>query len=114
MDDAFAMRIVEPSGNCRCEAHRFVDWELLLAIQPRAQRFAFDERHDVEQQVARRAGVEQRQQVRMLEIRRDLNLRLKSIDADYRAEVRTEDLERDLAIVPEIAREIDLRHAAFA
>ena len=49
----------------------------------------------------------------MLEIRGDLNLRLESIDTNDRAKVGTQHLERDLAIVPEIAREVDLRHPAL-
>ena len=50
----------------------------------------------------------------MLEIRRDLDLGEKPLDAEHRAEVRLEDLERDVAVVAQIAREVDGRHAARA
>ena len=114
VDDALAVRVVERRGDRGRDSDCFVDRELLFTIEPRAERFAFDERHDVEQQVARGARIEQRQKIRMLEIGGDLNFRLKAIDADYRTEIGAEHLERDLSIVPEIAGEIDLRHAAFA
>lgn len=50
----------------------------------------------------------------MLQIGRDLNLSLEAIDADDRAQIRAQHLERDAAMVAEIASEIDLGHATFA
>jgi hypothetical protein len=48
----------------------------------------------------------------MLEIRRDADLAQKAIGAEHRAELRIEDLERDAAVVLDVAREIDGGHAA--
>ena len=96
------------------DADRFVDRELLLALERRAKRLAFDVRHHVEQQPVRLAGVEQRQQVRMLQIRRDPDLGQKPLGAEHRAELRLQHLERDLAVVLEVVREVDGRHAAGA
>ena len=50
----------------------------------------------------------------MLQIGRDLDLRHEPFDAEHGAEFRVQDLERDLAIVLEIAREVHSRHAALA
>ena len=41
-----------------------------------------------------------------------LDLGQKAIGSEYRAEFRLEDLEGDLSLVPDIAREVDRRHAA--
>jgi hypothetical protein len=49
----------------------------------------------------------------VLQVRRDLDLRLKSIDADDGAEVWAKDLERDAPVVTEVPREKDSRHAAL-
>ncbi len=46
---------------------------MLLDVELGAQRFAFYEEHDIEQQPAGFARVEQRQQVRMLQVRRDFD-----------------------------------------
>ena len=93
--------------------HRFVDRQLLFAVEARAERLALDVRHHVEQQSVGFARVEQRQEVRVLQVGRDLDLGEEPLDADDRAELRLQDLERDLAVVPDVAREIDRRHSAF-
>ena len=49
------------------DPHRLLDAELGLAVELLAQRFALDVRHHVEQEAVGRAGVEQRQDVGMLE-----------------------------------------------
>ena len=52
-------------------------------------------------------GVEQRQQIRMLEIRGDFDLGQKAICSENGTQFRIQNLERDLTIMPEIARKID-------
>jgi len=60
------------------------------------------------------AAIEQGQQIRMLQVRRDLDLAQEPLRAEDGAELRVEHLDRDVAIVFEIAREINGRHAAAA
>ncbi len=48
----------------------------------------------------------------MLEIRRDFDLAQESLGAEYRTELRIENLDGDFSIVFEIVREVDSRHAA--
>src|SRR5438132_10871173 len=50
----------------------------------------------------------------MLEVRRDADLGQKALDAEQRAELGIQDLERDLPVMLDVAREIDRRHAAGA
>ena len=64
------------------DSQRFVDGQLLLALEHGAQRLAVDERHDVVQQPRRLARIEQRQNVGMLQIRRDPNLAEKPLGAE--------------------------------
>ena len=57
-------------------------------------------------------GVEERKQVGMLEIRRDPDLAQEALDAQHGAELRFEHLDRDGAVVLDVAGEEDGRHAA--
>ena len=114
VDDALAVGVVERAGDRRRDAHGLIDRELLLADEAGAERLALDVRHHIEEHLARRAGIEERQQVGMLEIRGDLDLGLEPIDTDDRAEVGAQDLERDAAIVANVPGQINLGHAAFA
>jgi len=74
VNDAARVRVVERVGDSDRDAHRLVDRELLLTLEPMPQALAFDVRHDVVQQPARFAGIEQRQQVGMLKCRGDADL----------------------------------------
>ena len=114
MDHAVSVRVLQSVRRGHRDVHRIVDRELPLARQPRTQRLAVDVGHDVEQEppvrIARLAGVEQREDVRVLEIRRDANLGEEPIRTELRAELRIEHLERDPAVVAQVAREIYRRH----
>ncbi len=114
MDDAVPMRVVERVGHLARDAHRLVDAELRLAVELLAKRLALDVGHDVERQSVGRAGVEQRQDVRMLERRRRLDLDGEPLGAEHGGELRLEHLDRDLAIVLEVRGEVDGGHAAGA
>jgi len=60
VNHAMPMRVVERVSHLACDAHRFVDAKLRLAIQLVANRLALDEGHDVEQEAVSGAGVEER------------------------------------------------------
>src|SRR5262249_51158646 len=62
----------------------------------------------------RRAGVEERNDVRMRELRRDADLAHEALGAEHRGERRVEQLECDAPIVTDIARDEDGRHGASA
>src|SRR5207249_3415400 len=89
-----------------------VDRELFLALHFRAERLSFDVRHHVEEQPFSFARIEERKQIRVLEIRGDLDFRQEALDTEHRTELRIQDLERNSAIVLDVAREIHGRHAA--
>src|SRR6476620_7984683 len=48
----------------------------------------------------------------MLEIRRGPNLREKALGADHGGELRLQDLDRDLTVMPEVFGQVDRRHPA--
>src|SRR5829696_6103222 len=106
------MRVIERAGDCRPYAHRLVDWELLLACEPSAQRLAGDEWHDVKQQTVRFARIEERKKIRMLQIGRDANLAEEALDTEHGTELRIDHLERDVPRVPDVAGEIHGGHTA--
>ena len=114
MDHAVLVRIRQRAGDRRCNPHGVGHGELLLAIEPRAQRLPLHERHHIKELPAGLAAVEQRQQVRVLQVRRDLDLGQEPLDTKHGAEFRLEHLERNATVVTEVAREVDGRHAALA
>jgi hypothetical protein len=96
------------------DQHRFRKREQPRAREARAQRLAIDERHDVKQEAARFARVVQWQDVRVLQVGRRANLGEKALGAECGGQVRVQHLDRDIARVLEIVREIDGGHATGA
>jgi len=114
VDHAAAMGIVERGGHGRGDADRFLDRQLALPLEPRPERFAGHVRHDVIELPFDGARVDQPEDMGMIQVGRDLDFLEKPIAPDQRREVGLEDLDGDLAMVPEIVGEINRRHAAGA
>ena len=113
MDDAVAMRVVERDRHLDRDLHRVVDRELAFAIEPLAQRFAGDERHHVVQQMIRRLSrIVECQNIRMTDLRGQLDFAAEAFRTECHPEVRKQHLDGYLAIMPEIFREINSRHAS--
>src|SRR5206468_8844914 len=60
------------------------------------------------------AGIDEREDVRMSEARRDPDLAQEPLGPERRSELRAEDLDRDVAAVFPVLREVDGGHAAPA
>ena len=114
VDDAVSMGVVERTRHFGGDAHRVTDRELLLAIQSVAKAFAIDEWHDIIQEVVRLPRVMQRQDVRVLQVRRGLDLGEKAVGADDGRELGPQHLDGHLPIVLEVLGEVDGGHAARA
>ena len=112
MNHTVRVRVIQRIGNFGGDSDRVLDGKELLAVQPVAQRFAFDERHHVVEHSAGFAGIVQRHDVRMLEIRRRPDLGEKSLRAERRREVGMQHLERDLPVVAYVLGEINGGHSA--
>ena len=74
MHDAVPVRVVERGGNLAGDTHRLRDRELRLAIETIPKRLPLHVRHDVIQLAVSLAGVEHRQDVRVRQPGRELDL----------------------------------------
>ena len=66
MDHVVAVGVIQRARHAFGDLDGVLDGELFLAIELVAQRFAFDERHHVEDQPVGLAGIVQREDVGML------------------------------------------------
>jgi hypothetical protein len=81
MDDALPMRVVQRTRDFSRYPHRFRNRQLPFANQSAAQRLAGHHRHHVVQQSSGIAAVEQRQDMRMLQLGRGFDLGEETIGA---------------------------------
>ena len=93
MDDAVVVGVVEGAGDLAKNADAFVDRELALAGEPRAQRLTLDVRHREIRNAPGVAGVQQRNDVRVLETRGEGDLALESLDGHAGRHLRREHLD---------------------
>ena len=110
VDDILAVCVVERRRDREGVADRFVDWELILALESLAQRLAFDVRHDVIEKPFDLAGIEERKDVRMIETRDDSDLAEKPLRPDRLGESGVKNFESYDALVFGVLREADGSH----
>src|SRR5262249_43123948 len=85
------------------------------AAEPLAQRFPFEQLADDEVQTLVRTDVVYADDVRMIERARRLRLQLEAAKPlRVRGEALVENLDRDVAVQPRVARAIDLTHPSGA
>jgi len=87
MDHAMPVRVIERFGGVVGDADGVVHRGLLLAIEPVAERFTLDQGHHVEDHASDFTRVVQRQDVRMLHVRRGSDLVQEPLGADNRAQL---------------------------
>ncbi len=114
MDHVVPMRVGKRVRDGGGDLDRFIDPELRFAIQLVTQRLAVDERHDVIQERVGLARIEQRKDVRVLEIGGGRDFLHEAFGPEHRSEFGSQHLDRHLALVLEVLGEVDRRHAAFA
>ena len=114
VDDPVAVGVAEPRGDFGGDTERVGDGELRLPREPGAKRLPLDVRHDVEHRTLDAAGIEQRENVGMLQFGGRLDLPQEPVDADAHRQLEMHDFDGDLAIVAHIVGEIDVGHAAGA
>ena len=114
VDDPGPVGIVQRVGHLahdpECQIHR----QGALPVEPIAERFAVDERHHVEQDAGGRAGIMQRQDMRMLQVGGGLDLAQETFRADRGGDLLAQHLDGDLAIVLQIVGQVDGGHATRA
>ena len=114
VDHAVPVRVVERRGHLGRDSQCVGDRELLLPDEPVAERFPFDERHDIEEKGVGLARIEQRQDVRVLQVGGGSDFAQEALGADDGGELRPEHLDRHPAVVLRVLREEDRRHATLA
>ncbi len=112
VNHAARMRVGQRVGDLAQDPGCFGNRKLAVADQPLPQRLAFDIGHDIVQETVGLTRIEQRQDVRMLQLGRDLDLAKESIAPHGGSELGPEHLHRDFAMVLQVLREIYGCHAA--
>ena len=115
MDDAVVVRVVERARDLTRDAERILERELPFAHETRAERLALDVRHGKpELTVGCLAGIEDAEDVRMLQLRRGGDLAAETLGAERGREIRIEHLERDAPLMLAVPREVNGCHTAAA
>ena len=112
MHDILAMGIVECPRDRRRDGDRVTERKLRLPFEPAPERLALDVGHDVEEDIADRAGIEQRDDVRVLEVGRDSDLLQEPRRAQHGHQLGAHDLHCDVPVVLHVPSQIDRRHRA--
>ena len=112
MHGTVPVRVVEGGCHFARQSQGLVDRELSLAREPLAQALALHVGHHVVEQARSLARVEQRQDVRMLEPRGELDFAQEALGTDRRGERGVQHLDRHRATVPEVLGQEHGGHAA--
>jgi hypothetical protein len=112
VDHALAVCVVQRARHALGQRDGVFDVQLLFMIQLVAERLPLDIRHHVVQERLRLAGVVQRQDMRMLQVRRHLDLRQEPLGTDHGGQLRSKHLEGHLAVVLDVMGEIHGGHPA--
>ena len=111
VDHPVTVGVVERVGHLGGDLERLIDTELGLAVQLAAERLALDVGHDVVEEAVGGAGVEEGQDVGMLQCRGGRDFLNEPLGAEHGGELRLQHLERDLALVPEVLGQVDRGHS---
>ena len=107
MDDPLAVRVGEGVRYLPEDGQRGRDRQLVLALEASPERFPGDVGHHVVEEPVPLSGIDETEDVRMLEPRHDTDLAQKAIRPHRRGQLRAHHLDRDLSVVPEVSREED-------
>ena len=110
MYHAPAVGIVERPGHRLGDVESLLDGELGLALELVAQGLALDEGHDVVEKTVHRPGVEERNDVRVLQVGSRLDLCQEAFGSDYSSSFRLQDLQRHFALVLQVVGQVDCGH----
>ena len=109
---ALVVCVLEGLGRLPRDPERFLHRELLLPPQPVPQRLALDVRHGEPEVAGGLARVVNGEDVGMLQACGELDLPLEPVGPDGDGELRKQHLQRDGAVVLEVASQVDGGHAA--
>ncbi len=109
------MRVSDPVYDVAEQPHCFMNGKTSARLGKMvAEGLSVDEGHHVVQEPVRLTGIDQRENVRVLQLRGDRDLTQKPVATNRRGEVGVEDLDRDHAPMTYIRGAIHRRHTAVA
>ena len=114
VNDAGSVCCTQRIGDFACDRDSVTDRQLSFPLEPCTERFTRDVWHDVVKQSVGIAGVEEWQDVRMLQTSGRANLGEESLASQRGTEIGMENFDRYVAAVPEIVREVYRRHPTLA
>jgi len=114
MDHAVPVREVEGGGDRAGDAERLIERQLAVPLQALTETLALDVGHHVIEEPVRFPGIDECENVRVLELCREADLSQKPLGAEHGGKLGPQHLERDRAVVLEISGEVDRGHAAAA
>ena len=112
MDDAAFVRVRERVDDVVQDAQHLSRRELRALTERALQRLSLDERHGEVEQITMRAGGVERDDMRVLELRRDLDLTAKSVTVHPGGEVRRKHLDHHIAVERALCRQKHSAHTA--
>src|SRR5215210_2096684 len=96
----------ERFGHFSRDPDRVANWKLALALQTSAERLSLHVRHHIVQQPIRVSGIQQREDMRMLQLGGRLDLAEETLTSQRRRQLRMQDLDGYVAIMFDVLREI--------
>ena len=112
MNDAGGVRVGQHIRHFSKNSNGVGNGQRPLTTKPAAERLAIDERHHVERQAVGGAGIKERQNVRVPKMRGRPDLGDEAVYADDRRQIAVQHFDGDIALVPDVVREIDGCHSA--
>ena len=103
MHNPVAVRTIERSAHIGDDVQRGRHIKRPIAIKPLPQRLTANQWHHVEQKSSGDAGIKERDDVRVVEPCRNLDLPLKPFRRQCRADRRAKELDRDVSTMSNIA-----------
>ncbi len=114
VDDAQSVRRTQRVGHLARDAERVFEGKLPFPLQSSAQGLPAHVGHDIEEEAVGGSGIQQRQNVGMLQPGRGLDLAQEPLATQGRPEIGMQHLDSDLAVMAEIVGEVHRRHAALS
>ena len=114
VDDALSMSVVQRVRHFARDAKGLGSRDRAAPHDAIPERLPFDVRHHVVQEPVGFTRIVERQDVRVLQPGRDLDLSKESLRADRLGELRTQDLDGDGTLVLQVRGQVDRSHAALA
>jgi hypothetical protein len=108
------MRVLERIGDIAEDSNALADGKLSRSQNSRTQRLTFDAGHRIVEEPLLCAGREERDDVRVLEPRCQLDFASEAVDVETSAEIGRQDFYHDVATQLDFPGDEDARHSATA